>query len=447
MKRLNTVLLFLFLLNKLAAYNADSLVRHYNEKADRFLVGSPGIRNQFSVLRNGVAVYATANDKVMNLPEFFIAWEELESFKAAIRLRPHHRFIPYMVLKRQFQLQGKTLSWPMESEVHTIRFHAPYLPLHGIRIAIDPGHIAHDTLKGRLEQKFISMKMPEGKDSARLAFAEGQLTWLTAAILADHLKRQGAEVMLTRTAMNQTAFGRNYEEWKKFDSGKSLDSLIAAYPENRNYSDLKSGKLKEERSYFRYVFKDIEIRRRAELIGEFNPDFTVVIHYNVDELNAPWTKPTTRNFCMLFVPGAFQVGELSDQESRLDFLRLLLTDEIDNSVIGASHIAGAFKEDLKVPLANAGDAAYLGTSCLYSGQSGVYCRNLSMTRLIHGPILYGETLYQDNVNEARLLSAKYVSDTISGIQAPARVIQVAAAYEKGIRTWIYSGAYKNENKY
>jgi hypothetical protein len=129
----------------------------------------------------------------------------------------------------------------------------------------------------------------------------------------------------------------------------------------------------------------------------------------------------------------------------LDFLRLLLTEEIDNSVSGASYIAEAFNENLKVPLANVSDAAYLGTSCLYSGKSGVYCRNLSMTRLIHGPILYGETLYQDNVNEVRLLSDKYVSDPISGIQAPARVIQVANAYEKGIRNWIYSGAYKNEN--
>jgi N-acetylmuramoyl-L-alanine amidase len=445
MKRLITFLLFVTVLNKLAAYNADSLVRHYNEKADRFLIGSPEVRNQFAVLNNGVAVYASGGDKSNNVPEFFISWEELESFKAAVKLRPHHRFIPYMLFKRQLKLQGKTLSWPMESEAHAIQFHAPYLPLHGLRIAIDPGHIAHDTLKGRLEQKFISMKMPAGKDSVRLAFAEGQLTWLTAAILADHLKRQGAEVMLTRSEMNQTAFGKTYEEWKKFDNGKSLDSLIAAFPENKNYSDLKSGKLKEERSYFRYVFKDVEIRRRADVIGDFNPDFTVVIHYNVDELNAPWTKPTSRNFCMLFVPGAFQSGELNDQESRLDFLRLLLTEEIDNSVSGASYIAEAFNENLKVPLANVSDAAYLGTSCLYSGKSGVYCRNLSMTRLIHGPILYGETLYQDNVNEVRLLSDKYVSDPISGIQAPARVIQVANAYEKGIRNWIYSGAYKNEN--
>jgi len=445
MKRLFTFVLFVIVLNKLSAYDADSLVRHYIEKANRFLVGSPEVRNQFAVLSNGVAVYASAIDKEKNLPEFFIAWEDLESFKAAVKLRPHHRFVPYMVMKRELQLKGKTLSWPLELHENATRFHAPYLPFHGFRIAIDPGHIAHDTIKGRLEQKFISMKMPQGKDSVRLAFAEGQLTWLTAAILADHLKRQGAEVMLTRSEMNQTAFGRTYEEWKKFDNGKSLDSLIAAYPVNKNYSDLRNGKLKEERSYFRYVFKDVEIRRRAEAIGDFNPDFTVVIHYNVDELNAPWTKPTSRNFCMLFVPGAFQSGELNDQESRLDFLRLLLTDEIDNSVSGASYIATAFKEDLNVPLASANDAAYLGTSCLYSGQSGVYCRNLSMTRLVHGPILYGESLYQDNVNEVWSLSDKHVSEPISGIQAPARVIQVANAYEKGIRKWIYSGAYENEN--
>lgn len=445
MNRAFTALLFLFVLNKLSAFNADSLVRYYKVKADRFLAASPEVHDQFSVLNNGVAVYATASDKTNNLPEFFVSWEELESFKAAVKLRPHHRFIPYMIMKRELKLKGRTLSWPLESRDNATQFHAPYLPLHGIRIAIDPGHIAHDTIKGRLEQKFISMKMPQGKDSVRLAFAEGQLTWLTAAILAEHLKSQGAEVMLTRAAMNKTAFGRTYEEWKTFDGGVSLDSLIAAFPDNKNYSDLKNGKLKEERSYFRYVFKDVEIRRRAEEIGAFNPDFTVVIHYNVDEQNAPWTKPTTRNFCMLFVPGAFQVGELNDQESRLDFLRLLLTDEIENSVSGAAYLALSFKEGLKVPLANEKDAAYLGTSCLYSGSSGVYCRNLSMTRLIHGPVLYGETLYQDNLTEVRLLSEKPILDTVSGIMAPQRIIQVAKAYENGIRNWIYSGSFRNQN--
>lgn len=445
MKRASTFLVFLFLLNTLSAINADSLVQHYTDKAERFLVASPEIHQQFSILNNGVAVYASAADKTNNLPEFFVSWDELESFKAAVKLRPHHRFIPYMVLKRQLKLQGKTLSWPIESERAVTRFHAPYLPLHGIRIAIDPGHIAHDTIKGRLEQKFISMKMPQGKDSVRLAFAEGQLTWLTAAILAEHLKRQGAEVMLTRAAMNKTAFGRTYEEWKTFDGGVSLDSLIAAFPDNKNYSDLKNGKLKEERSYFRYVFKDVEIRRRAEEIGAFDPDFTVVIHYNVDEQNAPWTKPTKRNFCMLFVPGAFQIGELNDQESRLDFLRLLLTDEIENSVSGAAYFAASFKEELKLPLASEKDAAYLGTSCLYAGQNGVYCRNLSMTRLIHGPVLYGETLYQDNETEIRLLSALPVADAISGINAPPRVLQVVKAYERGIHNWIFSDAYRNQN--
>jgi N-acetylmuramoyl-L-alanine amidase len=445
MKRVFTILLLQFLLSSLSAINADSLVRYYNAKADRFLVASPEIRGQFSVLKSGVAVYASVTDKANNIPEFFVSWEELESFKAAVKLRPHHRFIPYMVLKRQLKQQGKNLSWPLESESTATQFHAPYLPLQGIRIAIDPGHIAHDTLKGRLEQKFISMKMPQGKDSVRLVFAEGQLTWMTAAILADHLKRKGAEVMLTRTGMSKTAFGTTYEEWKTFDGGRSLDSLITAFPDNKNYTDLKSGKLKEERSYFRYVFKDVEIRRRAEEIGVFNPDFTVVIHYNVDEQNAPWTKPTTRNYCMLFVPGAFQVGELNDQESRLDFLRLLLTDEIENSISGAAYLASSFKEELKVPLASEEDAAYLGTSCLYSGQSGVYCRNLSMTRLIHGPVLYGETLYQDNEKEIRYLSALPVADALSGISAPPRVLQVVKAYEQGIYNWIFSDAFRNQN--
>jgi N-acetylmuramoyl-L-alanine amidase len=427
------------------AINTDSLVRYYSDKAQRLLVGHPQLNEYFSIGNEGVSIYARPEDKLTKTSEFFVGWSELDAFRTTVATRPQHRFIPYMILKRKFKAEGKTLHWVSTSTVGFNQFHPPLLPLAGIRIAIDPGHIAHDTVKGRLEQKFISIKLPHGKDSVRVAFAEGQLTWLTAEVLADHLKRKGAEVMITRSAMENTAFGRTYEQWKEWDSGRSLDSLISAFPDNQIYKDLKAGKMKEERSYFRYVFRDVEIRRRAIEIGNFHPDFTVVIHYNVDETNSPWNKPTQRNFSMLFVPGAFQAGELSEQESRIDFLRLLLTDEIERSVTGAGYLAESFQRELHVPLAGVKDAAYLGTSCKATEKTGVYCRNLSMTRLIHGPVLYGETLYQDNITELRLLSASTVRDSVSGIEAPARVLDVVRAYEKGLDNWLLATSAGSKN--
>jgi hypothetical protein len=68
----------------------------------------------------------------------------------------------------------------------------------------------------------------------------------------------------------------------------------------------------------------------------------------------------------------------------------------------------------------------------------VYARNLSMTRLVHGPIVFGETLYQDNMDEALVLSKMNTIDPVSGQKASTRTIEVAEAYYEGIEQWAFS---------
>jgi hypothetical protein len=63
-------------------------------------------------------------------------------------------------------------------------------------------------------------------------------------------------------------------------------------------------------------------------------------------------------------------------------------------------------------------------------QPGIYCRNLALTRLIHGPLCYGETLLQDNPDEAKRLAQKDFD--FNGIKLPSRIIEVAHAYINGI---------------
>jgi len=141
---------------------------------------------------------------------------------------------------------------------------------------------------------------------------------------------------------------------------------------------------------------------------------------------------------MLFVPGAFQAGELNDFDKRYDFLRLLLLDDIEHSVNVCTYVGQQFTERLSVPLAKPTDAGYLSFSCRYAGSAGVYARNLSMTRLVHGPIVFGETLYQDNMVEALVLSKMNTIDPVSGQKASTRTIEVAEAYYEGIEQWAFS---------
>lgn len=429
---------------QMPVYGADSLMRHYRQKADALMVGHASIRDWFEINLYGIRIYSEPDGEQAKVPvvEYSVTWQELPVYKRMMNNESRSAAMEIMLAKGA---QGfapavqKAYSKPLTKDGSDEQL--PLKPLAGLRIAIDPGHIAGDTAEGRLEQKFIKMNVPVtagAHDSVAVAFAEGQLTWQTAVLLAERLRQLGAKVMITRKGPGLTAFGKTFLQWKNEDYQRTLDSMLLTDPKNQNLKDLKSGRMKEDRSRFRFVFRDAELRKRADLINGFRPDLTVVIHYNVDETNAPWSRPTTRNFSMLFVPGAFQENELSESEERFDFLRLLLLDDMERSIEVSGKVAAHFRDELKVPLATVADAAYLATSCKRTAAEGVYARNLSMTRLVHGPVVYGETLYQDHFAEALLLGKQSVTDSISQLPASPRVIEVADAYCNGIKAY-YTG--------
>ena len=431
---------------QMPVFGADSLLKHYQTKADDLLVGDSSLYNMFRMDIYGIKIYSRPDAELAEVPavEYAVTWQELPTYKNVLALESRQSAMEIMLDKGR-----KGFSPAVQKQYGNgliskaaYKFRTPQLPLAGLKFAIDPGHVANDTAMGHLEQKFISMNVPVSaanlKDSVPVAFAEGQLTWQTAYMLAERLRSAGAEVIFTRNGAGMTAFGKTFEQWKKDDYKRTLDSLLKADPDNQNLKDLKSGKMKEDRSIFRFVFRDAELRKRSEIINAFKPDLTIVIHYNVDETNSPWNRPTTKNYCMLFVPGSFEAGELATPEDRFDFLRLLLTDDLERSQEVSGFVAEQFKLKLNVPLAGLSSATYLSTSCRKTNKQGVFARNLSMTRLVHGPIVYGETLYQDNQLEARMLADMTVTDIQSKLTTSKRVKQVAEAYYEGILQWSYT---------
>ena len=67
---------------------------------------------------------------------------------------------------------------------------------------------------------------------------------------------------------------------------------------------------------------------------------------------------------------------------------------------------------------------------------GVFSRNLCLTRLIKGPLCYGETLIQNNLQEALALSGQ--ETTVQGIPCPQRVVEVSQAYFEAICSFFKS---------
>ena len=118
--------------------------------------------------------------------------------------------------------------------------------------------------------------------------------------------------------------------------------------------------------------------------------------------------PTQENYAMAFVPGAFMEGELDKPEDRIDFLRLLLNPKDLEASVRLSELF--LKHSLaltEVPIVSPEQGlSYLSRASVLTRSPGVYARNLSLSRMIKGPLVYGESLCQDNSKESIRLNKK-----------------------------------------
>jgi N-acetylmuramoyl-L-alanine amidase len=398
-------------------------IKYHKEKIEKYLDKEKALSPYYSINTKGVFIYASPDDKKLGKPEFHIEWSETANFTDALKLYSTEEVLSRFK-NREYQIMPNEIA---KKE----RIFSASQKLKGLRIAVDPGHTAHDMEIAAIEMKHIKFKKNNvlGLHDS-IEFAEGMLTYAAAQILKAKLEADGAEVFLTRPN-GFSAFGKTFKQWLKDDLKNTADSLCKIGELTAaQKKQLLSGKLLE-RDIFRMLFKDLELAQRAKLINSFKPDLTVIIHYNVDETNLGWTKPSQKDFNMAFIGGAFMKHDLVTSEKRFEFLRLLLSDDLENSILLSTAVVKSFEEKLNVKLTGTNDAKYISQACLPAGTKGVYCRNLQLTRLIHSPLVYGETLYQDNLMECQLLN-KETDKTKNE-----RVNQVAEAYYQGILNYIF----------
>ncbi len=299
-----------------------------------------------------------------------------------------------------------------------------HLPLAGYRVAIDPGHFSTDLKEAKIEQKYLFFvnESPEFRDTVKLF--ESFLTFNTAKQLQFMLEKEGAEVFLTRTQNNFTSFNCTYNDWLKLHKKRMLDSLL----NNELITPSRNKVLMQLSDYklFWEFFRDFDLLNRAQKVNQFHPDLTVIIHFNVDESNQPWKKPTDKNYTMAFIAGAFTADNLNKTESKINFLRLLLTDQVNQSEKIAGETVKNFSKNLSIQTAKPADAIYLKDNCLSTNSPGVFSRNLVLCRKINSPLVYGESLYQDNVTECKELMKCDVD--VYGIKTNIRLQLVAKSY-------------------
>lgn len=414
-----------------AQINSDSLIAVYAKKMQKYLDKENKGSDIFLFTKSGIEIYLPATDTTPRKFENRFFWNEIDVVKNML-----YEFDSKAILEI---CNGKSDPFS-EEELREIsaRKHIFFSdinssaekPLKGLRICLDPGHIGGDIETARREKKWVEMKVNPAKGIKEpIQLIEGNLTYATAIILKNKLENAGAKVVLTRNESGISAFGISFEKW--MDS-LFLGSLDSSYKrgdisfEEKNFLSKKAN----DTEIFRRFFLAEDIRMRARKINAFNPDLTLIIHYNVDETNQSWNKPTKKNFNMAFVGGSFIAEELNKPEERIDFLRLLLSDDIDNSIEFSKYIVESLVQKTEVPAALDSCAIYLKGNCITTDAPGVFCRNLALTRMVKGTLCYGESLYQDNINECKALAKEEI--IIDGIKTSKRVVAVAEAYFDGI---------------
>lgn len=301
------------------------------------------------------------------------------------------------------------------------------------KVALDPGHLARDLSTAKFEDKFIEF------DNSTISFFEAKLTFFTALFIKEELEKKDVEVMLTHK-YGEGAYKTPFDEWYKENFQSSLDSMVAVKSIEDNVGKWLMKLYQGNSEYgkkviFHRLYKQIDLRKRAQIINEYKPDLTLVIHYNVDAENDDWKKPSDKNYNMAFVPGAFMEGEIKHPIDRLQLLRLLISNDYEKSVKLSSMVMKEMVERTGVDVPKDTTAEkYLTLYTQPTKGKGVYARNLSMTRLIEGVVCYGETLYQDNLKESVELSENDCE--INGEKISCRVQQVGQAYASAILNYI-----------
>ncbi|MGB0522126.1 MAG: N-acetylmuramoyl-L-alanine amidase [Flammeovirgaceae bacterium] len=419
------IIMLCFLGTRAFTQNIDSLTKYYRAKADKYLVKHKYVNNFFEIDWVGVHIYANPRAKQRKQAEFTVHWDDLEHFKRLIKYADRSYQLEVYQSKgvQRFSPQLLNIISILEKNHHELPIEEDK-PLAGIKIAIDPGHIAGTWEVAVAESRFIEMY---GIKKDPIRFFEGELTLTTALVLQDSLERLGATVMLSRDKADYSALGMSFDEWMHTEL---IDTLLRiGY--TLEQTERKIRNTSKRRLYERY-FLDEDLDARAEKINYFKPHFTVVIHFNADVNNIGWHTPTQKNYSMVFVPGSYLANELSTSTERFDFIRTLLTDHMQESTLLSQFVQNEFETQLKVPAVSDYRAPKYISQFSKKVTKGVYARNLRLCRLLNTPVCYGESLLQDNKQEVLALS---VNDFKAGIIAP-RLVEVANAYLVGIKKYV-----------
>lgn len=281
------------------------------------------------------------------------------------------------------------------------------LPLEGLKIAIDPGHIG-----GRwanIEER--SFQVGDGTP-----VREGSMTLQVAELLKPKLESMGAEVSLVRTENEPVT---SYRPASLMSEALEINS--------------ESPQMLAERLFYRTA----EIRARADKVNnELKPDLVLCLHFNAEGWGNPLLpRLVPRNHFHLILNGAYTDGEVELADQRFEILRKIAERIHPEEAALAESVAAAFVEKTGLP-------PYLyepnsRRSVNVDSNPYLWARNLLANRLYRCPVVFLEPYVMNSEEDyARIQLGDYRGmKEVAGKSRPSIFREYADSLTKGLANY------------
>ncbi len=257
------------------------------------------------------------------------------------------------------------------------------LPLDGLRIAIDPGHLGGEW--ARMEERWF-------KVGDQPAVCEGDMTLYVARLLTTRLTGLGAKVFLVR---------KNSDPVTRHRPDSLLEEAAKSLPADTPPEDVRKA---AERLFYRTA----EIGARAKVVNEvIKPDLVLCLHFNAE----PWGDPTQPELVdhthfHILINGAFTDAELETEDQRAAMLGKLLSRTHEEELRLAGTVVEVFTNASGLP-AFSYPARSTSTRAI-PGQPCVWARNLLANRLYQCPVIFMEPYVMNSTTDhARIQAGDY----------------------------------------
>jgi hypothetical protein len=278
------------------------------------------------------------------------------------------------------KVQAPPRYWkPLASLPHSAR------PLDGVTIALDPGHLGGSWAK--MEERWFHI------GQGTVPVAEGDMTLLTARLLAPKLEALGATVEFVRNDTEPVTKLRPadlravaLEQLKRQGMAIIRDKYGGPADELRMNSIQWTSEL--------LFYRTAEIQERARLVNEkLKPDLVLCMHYNAEAWGDPKTPQLVpKNHMHVLVNGCYSASELGLDDVRYSMLVKLLSGCYGEELPVAEHVADSIAAAADLP-----PYQYTTPNAIRVGPDPyIWARDLLANRLYECPVVYIEPYVMNN---------------------------------------------------